>query len=87
MHVALAAAVRQRSAGFRGDPAVGHGRKYLVVHIDQRRGVFREIARVGDHQRDGLADIGHFVLGEHERRDVRRQLRATELQRQAFVRQ
>ena len=75
----------ERRAGRERRAAVRHRRQRLVVDRDQRGGVLGDVARLRDHDRDRLADEGHLVLGEHERRDVRRQLRGAELQRQPFV--
>ena len=47
--------------------AVGDRRQHVVVDRDQRGGVLGEVAVVGDHDRDGLADIGDLAVGERER--------------------
>ncbi len=68
-------------------PAIGDCRQRLVVDRDQRGGVLGEVARPRDHQRHRLADEGDLVLGQHERRDVGRQLRGAKLQRQPLLRE
>ena len=39
----------------------------FVIDLDQRRGIFRDSARLRDHDRDGLADKNDFVLGKNDR--------------------
>ncbi len=86
-HVALPPAMGERRIRLGGDAAVRHGGKRLVVHRDQGGCVLGQEPRLGDHHRHRLADEGDLVLGQHERRDVGRQLRGPELQRQALGRQ
>ena len=54
------AARRARSPSRQSDAAGS----MLVIDLDERCGVFGDIARVGDHHRDRLADITSFVLGQ-----------------------
>ena len=81
------AAMRERRTGCQGRAAVRHRRQRLVVDRDQRGRVLGEIAGVRDDDRHRFADKRHLVLGEDELRDVGRQLRGAELQRDALLRQ
>ena len=83
--VAGAGAMGARRARCQRLPAVRHRRQRLVVDRDQRRGVLGDVARLRDHHRHRLADEGDLVLGEHERRDVGRQLRRAKLQRKPLL--
>ena len=73
--VALRPRWAQRRAGRQRRAAIRHRGQRLVVDFDQRGGILGEIARVRDHHGHRLADKGDLVLGQHERRDVGRQLR------------
>ena len=83
--VAGAAAVGGRRSWRQRRPGVRHRRQRLVVDRDQRRRILREVARLRDHHRHRLAHERDLVPGEHERRDVGRQLRAAKLQRQPLA--
>ena len=43
---------------------VDHGRKLLVVDLDELGRVLRQSARLGDHDRDAVALVAHLVGGE-----------------------
>jgi len=67
--------------------AVGYSGQRLIVHRDQRGGVFREVTRLRDHHCDRFADEGDLVLRQNKRSDVGRQLRGTKLQGESLLRQ
>ena len=54
-------AMRERRAGVERGAAIGDRRQRLEIDIDQRGSVLGEIAAVGDHDRDRLADIADLV--------------------------
>ena len=85
--VAGLAAMRKRRARAQRRAAIGNRRQRLVIDLDESGRVFGDGARLRHHDRDGLADEGDFILGENERRHVRRQLIGAELQRQPLGRQ
>ena len=47
-----------------------HDRQFVVVDLDQSRGIFRGMAIVGDDERDRLADIANLGIGEANRLGV-----------------
>ena len=53
--------------GVRGEGLfdIGHGRKRLVLHVDQTGGVFCRIPISGRYDRHRLAHKTHLVLGQH----------------------
>ena len=57
------AADRRRGGGLAD---VGDERLDVIVDLDQRGGVLGDVAVVGDHHRDRLADIGHLAVGQRE---------------------
>jgi len=57
-----------RRAGFERGNTVHHRRQHLVVDIDQLRGVLRLVRRLGDDQRDRVADVAHLALRQHRMR-------------------
>ena len=68
-------------------PAVRDRRQRRVVDRNEGRGVLGDVARLRDHDRDGLPDKGHFVLGKNERGNIAREPRRAELQRQPLLRE
>ena len=56
------------SAGLHRVAGVAHRRQRLVVDLDRGRGVFGEMAAVGNHHGDGLADVADFVAGQRNLR-------------------
>ncbi len=56
--------MRERRAALERRRAVGDRGQRLEVDVDQRGRVLGDVAAVGDHQRDRLADEAHLVLGE-----------------------
>ncbi len=56
--------MRERRARLEPLRAIGDRRQRLEIDLDQRGGVLGEIAAVGHHDRDRLADEADFVLGE-----------------------
>ena len=65
--VVVELAAHRGRIGRAGLAAVGHRVQHVVVDGDQRGRVLGEVAAVGDHDRDRLADIGHLAVGERER--------------------
>ncbi len=55
-----------RRVGTRGLPAVRGGGQNVVGHLDARCRVLGDITVLREHDRDGLADIGDFAVGERE---------------------
>ncbi len=56
--------------GVRG---IDHGGQHVVIDVDQFGGVFRGLDRIGDHERDLIADVAHFrVRDDRMRRLVHR---------------
>ena len=68
--VARPAAVSRLCLGLERLPAIGGGRKRLIIDDDKGAGVFRDITQVGNHNRNGFADKRDFVLGKNEWRNV-----------------
>jgi hypothetical protein len=60
--------VHAGSAGFHRVAGIAYRRQRLVVDLDHRRGVFGELAAVGNHHGEGLADVADFVAGERNLR-------------------
>jgi hypothetical protein len=50
--------------------AIGNGRERLIVNVDTRGSIFREIAVLRDHHGQRVADVADFIAREHERSDV-----------------
>ena len=61
---------QRRAAGHRA-LQIGDGGERVVVNADQIAGIFRDITRVGDDDRDRLADIAHAVDGNRKINDRR----------------
>ena len=59
-------AAHRGRAGFDRLAAVRNCGQEVVVDLDRRRRVLGEIAAVGDHDRDRLAHVGDFAVGEAE---------------------
>ena len=43
---------------------IDHRRQLFIVDLDHRRRVLRLLQRLGDHQRDAVADIAHLRIGQ-----------------------
>ena len=59
------------SSGAPGSSAAGavdHRRQRVVIDLDQLGRVARDLARVGDDEGDGIADMPHLVGGQREAR-------------------
>ena len=50
---------------------VDDGRQRLVVDVDELGRVLGEVERLGDDERDGVADETHLVVGERRARRLR----------------
>ena len=83
--IAFPAAMDERRANAQRRPAIRHRRQRLVIDDHLRGRILGDVARRGDHDRHRFADIGDLVPRQHKRRDVGRQLRRAELQRQPHV--
>ena len=59
-HVPAAVLVQDRRAVLERDPGVDDDLERLVVDLDELRRVARELARLRDDGRDGLADVAHL---------------------------
>ena len=55
---------------------IGDGGEWLVVHVDQVKGVLRDIGIVCDHRGDRLADVPDPVVGQHGGGDGQHPVRA-----------
>ena len=62
--VASQGVVKNHRARLEGLSRVGDGRERLPVDVDQIERVFREIAALGEHERDGLADVANSIARE-----------------------
>ena len=51
---------------------VHHRRQRVDVDVDQLHGVLRDVARLGDDDRDGLAHVPDVTVGQHAARRVTR---------------
>ena len=51
----------ERRAVLRAPRRVEHDRQQLVLDLDQVGGVLGDVAGLGDHGRDALADVAHLV--------------------------
>ena len=65
-------AVRARRIVLDGGAAVGDGGEHVVIDDDRRRGVLGDIARIGDHHGDRLADVTDFIARQRRLRARRR---------------
>ena len=65
-------AVRARGVVLDGGAAIAGGGKHVVIDDDRRRGVLGEIARIGDHDGDRLADVTGFIARQCRLRPRRR---------------
>ena len=57
--------VELRGAGLRGFDSFDHRGERLVVDLDQVRGVAREVGRLGDDHRHGVAHVARLVDRQH----------------------
>ena len=64
------------------DAAIGDCRQHVVLHDHRRRGVLGDVARVGDHDGDGLSHVTDLVARQRVLRFRRRQRRVGQKQRQ-----
>ncbi|CFE03603.1 Uncharacterised protein [Bordetella pertussis] len=80
-------AAHQRRIGPQRIAAIHHRAQHFIFDRHPRRRVLGDVAAVGHHHRDGLADERHLALGQHERRRVIGQRRQREPQRHAPGRQ
>jgi hypothetical protein len=54
----------QRRVWVQRTAPVDHGRQHLVIHLDQRRGVFGNRPALGDHDGDRHPDMADLAVGE-----------------------
>jgi hypothetical protein len=65
--------------------AVGNRGQDVVIDFDEGGRVFGNVARLGDHHRDGLADIASLGVHQHHRREQLRDRRVGHEQRQRLL--
>ena len=68
-------AVRARAVVLDGDAAIAGGGEHVVIDDNCRRGVLGDIARIGDHHSNRLADVTGFVARQRRLRPRRRDSR------------
>src|SRR5580704_4453580 len=81
------AAMRERGPRTQRGPTIRYRRKYFVIDVNQRGRIFRDRARLRDHDGNSLTDEDDFIFGQNDGADIRRQLVGAELQRQPLLRQ
>ena len=57
--------VHERAGRRRRMRGIDHGRQHVVIDFDQFGGVLRGLDRIGDHERDLIADMAHFRMRDH----------------------
>ena len=62
--IAVVLGVHERRAGLKGLLGIDHDREGVVLDVHEVGTITSQVAVVGDHHRDGLADVAGDLLGE-----------------------